>query len=301
MSENMLIPLASLPEDQMVLEVSDVDGLTMAYRRILDPIDKVTPYFSVHYKDGSTADEWNTINGLLSSGYTVARTEAIMDHIVSNLNAERIGYQYRRENTYVKLMFIVKGFELPADELTVADFILFKLLTNIDVESLNSKRTLAFCIINGFDGKFALTLNYGLVSTLFSGNETSPTHILRVTNQFVLDEFSRRLVHASDLSVNFTQIEDVKKIVNSKIAHLKSINVNAQFLDGMKKITPKKFQVAFFTVYDSLPDEFKNLYYVTYIWSRLCEGTTDIYREITLRRYLSVFLIARQKVLDSDK
>ena len=165
-------------------------------------------------------------------------------------------------------------------------------MTSIDVESINSKRTLSFCVINGFDGKFALTLNYGLLSTWYAGEASNPTATLKVNNQFVLDQFETRMIHASNLDVNFAQVEDVRKSVDNQVELFKTLAIDAPCLDGMSKIVPKKFKKQFFDVYDALPPEYQNLYYATYIWSRILEGSNNIYREIRLRSYLSKYVAA---------
>jgi hypothetical protein len=43
-------------------------------------------------------------------------------------------------------------------------------------------------------------------------------------------------------------------------------------------------------IYDALPEEYKNMYYATYIFSCILENNKDVNKELYLRKYVAAYI-----------
>jgi len=281
-----IIPLSEVNGN--ILQIKDFD-LDVAYKRIFDPAEKATNIWSIHFKDSGTSD-WFTINGSLTSRYSVAMTEKILSEIQRNMGGNLLDQKFKRSGTYIKALFLMSGFDIESEQINDADKVLFKLITGVDIDNLNSRRSLSFCAINGFAGNFALTLYYGIL-TLWSGTDSEHKPIKHgINNIFVLNNFATRLIHDSSLEINYSEIQDVKTNLTAEVDSHKRVVANIQFIQKFCDTFPKKFTKLFCTLFDDLPNEYKNLYYVTQIWSHLCSSVNDVYLEIRLRNFLAEYI-----------
>ena len=304
--EEMKVEPAPKPVSS-IINLSGVDAAVLVkdqnyefyYQRIKDPDGNKTPYFTLCYRESS--QPWATVNGVLSEGYSVAKTEDIIKEIQKSLNAELMGEKHYRDKTAVKTIFMFKDYSLDIDTYSEVDKILFNLMTTIDLDEIQSRSGLAFTIVNGFSGNYALMLNYGFVTSLFgtrAGNNDKVVK-LTVTNTFLLDEFSHRLVHDGKMKVSYAEVSNVKAQVGAKIQEFKDTPLTLEFMKGMERGFPKKFVTGFLKVYDELAPEFQNLYYASFIWSSFLETSKDLNKEIHLRRYVTAYLAQRK--LNAEK
>jgi len=282
-----IIPLLEIEGD--IIQFKDYD-LDIVYRRVLDPANQKTPLWSIHFKD-SNQTNWFTASGFLTKQYSIARTDKILAEIQENIGGKLLDQKFVRYKTYIKSMFLMSGFDLESEPVNMADKILFEMLTDIDIDEINSRRCLSFCAINSFAGDFALTLYYGILN-LYSSDKDGKTIRHNVNNIFILDEFGKRLVHNNVLDLNYLDVKNVKQKVKRTINRYKKIPIDIIFMDRIRINFSKRFIKAFCTLFDALPDEFKNLYYVTHILSHLCSLSNNIYFEIKLRNFLTSYMVS---------
>lgn len=289
-------------EESSIINLAGVDSAILIkdqnyefyYQRVYDPDKNKTPYFALSYRESN--QPWATVNGLLSESYSIAKTEDIIKEIQANLNAEFLGEKHYRHKTAVKTIFMFKDYELDVDTYSAVDRILFNLMTTIDLDEIQSRSGLAFTIVNGFSGNYALMLNYGFVTSLFGDKpgEEGKQVKLTVTNTFLLDEFSHRLVHDGKMEVGYATVSNVRAQVGNKIEEFKNTPLDIDFMTGLERGFPKKFVKGFLKIYDELADEFQNLYYASFIWSSFLETSKDLNKEIHLRRYVAAYLAKRK-------
>jgi hypothetical protein len=279
-----IISLQTISDSVLVQDMNYDFG----YKRVKDPDGSDTPYFSLSYRE--SGQPWLTCNGLLSEEYQVAKTSEIIKDIQASLGAKTIGEKHFRDKTSVKSIFILKDYVLDIPGDTDVDKILFNLMTNLNLEEITSKTGLAFGIINGFSGNLALQLNYSFVTALFGDKEDGTKAKASVSNPFVLDEFTHRLIHDDTLNLTYEQVKDVKSKCEDRINKFKQIPVDIDFLTGLTKAFPKKLVRTFIEMQDNLNDEFRNLYYASFILSYLIDADKNIVRELELRKYLSAFV-----------
>ena len=282
-----IIPLASQEGD--LIQFTDYD-LEMTYKRVKDPEDQNTNFWEVFYRDIGKPN-WFTVNGLLSKEFTIARTEALVGQLSTTLNAEVLTDRFFRSGTFAKIVFLLSGFEVqnPAS-VNDTDKLLFQLLTEIDIDEINSNSVLSFYIVNGLAGNSSLYLNYGLFTTFDGGNERQ----FAINNIFALWNFRTRMVHDSNFEVSYQDVQDVSGNISAQLTALAQIVPDIRFMAEVEDKFPKKYVTAFVNIFDQLPDEHKNLYYVTYIWSYLCKMTQNISLEIRLRKYLESYILSLQ-------
>lgn len=282
-----LIPLAS--QEGNLIQFKDYD-LEMAYKRVKDPSDALTDLWEVFYRDDGQTN-WLSANGLLTKVFTIARTEAIVAQLSANLNAEVLNDRFYRSGTFAKIVFLLRGFDVqnPAS-VSDTDKLLFNLLTEIDIDQINSTSALSFFIINGFAGNSSLYLNYGLFTNFDAGNN----RVFGLNNIFALWNFRTRLIHDNNLQLSYQEVQDVQSNVSAQLTALSSITPDIRFFAEVEEKFPKKYVTAFVSLFDQLPDDQKNLYYVTYLWSHLCKMTQNIPLEIRLRKYLEDYILSLQ-------
>jgi len=253
------------------------------YDEVILPDGKPSTFYTMAFKEDGWK-QWMLVNGLLSKEFTICRTEKAIEEISKSLGGELIGEKHWRDKTSVKSTFLIKGYTLDITSVSDADKIIFQLLTGVSINEIEQRSALAFHIINGFSGNLALQLNYGFITSHTAVGQTTK---LNISNVFILDEFSHRLIHNGKLGIEYSKVEDVKKACSQKIEKFKRLRPDVELMEGLVKGFPKKFIKTSLDIYDQLTDEYKNLYYLTHIFSAVLESTKQINKEIFLRKYIT--------------
>ncbi len=278
-----------------IISLADIDDSVLindmnyqfVYKRVTNPVDENTNYFTLHYKE-SQQEQWSTCRGLLSSDFTVLKTQYIINTIQSNLEGSLDNEKHFRSDTSVESTFTLSGYQIDIEDETDEDRILFQLLTDIDPDlELIISNELTFNIINGFSGNYALQLNYGLLKT-FEGVDEDEN--IAINNIFILDDYSVRLIHDNNLSISIESVVDVQNSIQEKISKYKQLRFDESALESFVSSFPKKFTKKFVSMFDILPSDFQNFYYATYILSVLLQEEKKIYLEVKLRSFISKYI-----------
>ena len=223
---------------------------------------------------------------MLSKEFTIAKTENVLNDILTSLSSTVL---YRRDKSYKTFSvidFTLKDLSVLNSKLEKDDklsLFLFKLMSNIDPLATNTNTELSFSLVNAFGGEHTLCLSYGLL-TKFSVNIGGVIQTKNINNLIVLDSFSTRLIHNASMTVNISDITDVKNKIEEKITRWKSILIEDDELKMFEDNFSKKFMIKFMGVFSGFPDEIKNLFYVSYLLSYLIENekNVNLYRSISL-------------------
>lgn len=252
------------------------------YRRIFDPEQQSKKFFNLFFKEqGQPA--WNVCNGVLTDDFTVVKTEDVIRQISSDLNSEIVKEKHYRHTTFVKSTFVLKEYDLDITEDSLANKIIFKLVTGIDANiNIYTKSGIAFSVINGFSGNYALQLNYYFLKNFRAGDK-----IYALSNMFILDEYTTKLIHNTKFSVSYAEVTSVKQNIERKIQEFKNEQVDQEFIDAFLESFPKKFGKQFMSYFEKLPDMHKNFYFTSFIWSTLLDSSQNIPLEIKLRKFVS--------------
>lgn len=257
------------------------------YKRVINPDNNPTDLFNLFYREQSQ-ETWITCNGLLSEDFTVAKTEDVIQQIRENLDTELLTERHFRSDTSVKSKFTLGGFELEGVESEAsADKLIFQLVTNLNLNDVVSSYGMSFSIINGFSGNHKLKLSYGLMMDIFSESQDKK---LSLTNELLLDEFTISLIHDQNMSVTVEQVGNVRDNITSKIEHFKGLTLNVDFFEELAEKMPKKFMKLFASLWDDLPEQFRNFYYATFLWGVILEKYQKISLEIKLRNFISAYM-----------
>jgi hypothetical protein len=141
---------------------------------------------------------------------------------------------------------------------------------------------LTFNIINGFAGNHALQLSFGLLKTIKS-NIGSEEKVLPINNIFILDKFTKRLIHDGRMSISIQDVTDVQREIVSQVELFKRYNMTQSIVDDICGRITKKFAKKFISLYENLPENLRNFYYCSFILSVLVESEKNISLEIKLR------------------
>jgi len=266
-----LIPFTEI---EKAVEFEDIQK-HIVYGRVFTPGHESSGYSILHYKnwddDNQVWTGWKTKSGLLSNMYTAIKTPYAMNAILENLQAEVEDKKEISENTYSYINFALKNLstlELPDDK---KDQLIFKLLTNISPDSINSNTKLLFTLVNSFGGEHRISLKFGLLSSFEVKNNAGQQHMLDLKNFILLDKFSVDLIHNNNLELKAVDITNVKDKINKRIREFKDLNVTEKHLELFEEKFTKKMYEAFLGFYNSIGDEYKNFYYISYILSYLCQ------------------------------
>jgi hypothetical protein len=276
--------LTRLIDVQNNIAVNDMNYI-FHYTRVIKPDNVASNLFALHYKENQQTN-WSSCKSLLTDQFTVAKTDLIIGQIQDNLGGNIQGERHYRSDTSVKSSFTLSGYQIDIGEEPDIDLVLFKLMTNLDAEiRVLTSSKLTFNIINGFSGNHALSLNFGLMKTMTT--DTNDGRIVPVNNVFILDKFTKRIVHDNRLSINIEDVTNVQRNIVEQITNFKRVEFTPALVETMNSVFPKKFMKKFSGMYDNLPENLRNYYYVTYILSSLLDDEKKIALEIKLRAFIS--------------
>ncbi len=283
-----LIRLVDITNGELVVDMN----YYYYYYRVFNPQQQPTNYFILHYKE-KDQEQWNTCKGLLSKDFTVAKTDLILQQLKDNLGGITGNEKMYRSGTSVKSSFTLTGFDIDVEE-DATNTLLFKLLTNIDSTVICDSK-LSFNVINGFSGNHALQLNFGLLKILKS-NESNYEQSATVNNVFLLDKYTKRIIHDNRLSINIQDITEVQQSIASRIDVFKRYKFSQELINQLASKSTKSFYLKLISLYEMLPDEFKTFYYVSYILSSLLDSEQKIILELKMRRFIDyhINLLQRQ-------
>lgn len=265
MADNrILVNLADISDDGF--EIKE-EKYTYFYQRVYDPDKKKHPNWLIFIMptNTKTQSEWRLVtSGVLTDEYTVASTEGITDTILKGLK-EKCSYKCIHCDLYgsVVSVFTTENMKLniPADD--EVNRAIFKLITGIesDISHVTCNSSLSFTISNSMTGKSALTLNYGMLNEY---NQQS----LRVNNTYLFPDFEVPLIHDKKLILNFDKATKIKEIFESRVGLFKSIPVNDDFIQEIKKCFPVKvYNTHLLNAWNQFDSELRNLYYLTFLIS----------------------------------
>ena len=277
-----LVPLANVENNVLVEDMN----YRFHYERVKKPDGNPSNYFALHYRE-EQQEQWSSCKNLLTNVFTVAKTEAVIAQIQESLEGNVENEHHYRSDTSVKSSFTLSGYQIDVEPESEVDLVLFKLITNIDADTeMISSAGLTFNLINGFSGNHALSLAFGLLKTMRTqvGDDTK---IIPINNVFLLDSFTKRLIHDNHLSISIEDVTNVQQAIQNRINAYKSQMFTTAIMDEIMEKLPKKFGKKFIALFDNLPEPLRNFYYVTYIFSVLLDGERNIALEIKLKSMIS--------------
>ena len=299
--EAPLIPL----QDSGLIHLADVENNTCIqdmdyyfyYDRVKKPDGNNSNYFSLQYREAQQ-EQWIICKSLLSTMFTVVKTQEVIRQIQTSLTGNIENEHHFRSGPSVKSSFLLSGYHIDIAAEPEVDRILFQLLTNIDTDiELLTTSNLTFNIINGFSGNHALQLNYGLLKTIVSG-QNEDTKIIPINNIFVLDRFTKRLIHDNHLSINIEDVTNVQLAIQTQINDYRRAPFSQDMIDELERGLPKKFYKKFISMFENVPENLRNFYYATYILSVMLDAERSIALEIKLRTLVTKKLHDILKVID---
>jgi len=252
------------------------------YTRVKNPDDVFTPYFALHYKE-QQQENWSSCRNLLSDKFTVAKTAAVITQIRESLGGDIQSERHYRSGTSAKSIFTLSGFQIDVVPEPDINTVLFKLITNINSEiNVLTSSNLTFNIINGYAGNHALQLSFGLLKTI-TANSGSEDRIVPINNIFLLDKYTKRLIHDNRMNISISDVVNVQQQIINQIVLFKRLNMTQSIFNDICEKLPKKFAKKFISLYDNLSEDIRNFYYCSFILSMLLDDEKDITLEIKLR------------------
>ena len=279
----MFVKLRDVQENACI---SDMNYL-FHYHRLKAPDQVLTNYFALFYKEAQQ-EQWSTCKNILSNEFTVAKTSLIIDQIKANLGGDVSNEKHFRETTSVKSTFALTGYQINnvTDE-SESDLILFNLLTNVVATTVtHNPPKLTFNILNGFAGNMALSLSFGILKSIRTTIDDIGTEV-SLNNVFLLDHFTKRLIHNESLSINIEDVVNVQNQIQNQINAFKRFSPPQIVIEELVALMPKKASKKFVAMWDSLPDTFKNWYYCSYVLTAIIDSEKRISLEIKLRAYVT--------------
>lgn len=290
-----LIPLRRIDDHVLIHDMN----YQFYYDRVKKPDRTNSNYFALHYKE-EQQELWTSCPSLLTTVFTIAKTEYVINQIQESLEGAISDERHYRSGTSVKSSFTLSGYQIDIEDEPDVDKVLFQLITNIETGlDVLTSANLTFNLINGFSGNHALQLNYGLMKTM-QMQVDDETKILPINNIFVLDRFTKRLIHDNNLSISIEDVTNVQQAIQNQINNYHRIPVTQEIVNEFVEKFPKKISKKFVALYDNIPENLRNFYYVTYILSVLLDNERNISLEIKLRKFVSEKIEFILSLVDED-
>lgn len=251
------------------------------YKRIFNPEGELSDFFTLFYQEEGM-DDWFIVRGILSKNYTVVKTEDLIARIIFDLQGDMLSEKHFRDRTVVKSTFLLRDYQLDVERDALQPRLIFKLLTGIDQESVNSRTGLAFSVINGFSGNLALVLSYGFLLNMVAGDKR-----ISINNMFLFHDYTKRLIHGSSMYINYEEVNNIRENCSRQISKFRDVPITDDFISNIAHVSPVKFSEPFVASMDMLPVEYRDMYHVSYILSNLVEGEKNISLEMRLRKLMS--------------
>jgi len=265
-------------------------GTEWVYRKIHKPYnDKPTTYWNLFYKN-KDLDDYNIIPGVLSSKYTIVKTQDIVENIKKSLGGDVTDPPKIVRNTSdISVSFTLEEFEfrdkIEDSSAMEEDHFLFNLLTDINIDEIKRKTSLSFNVINSMTGSRSVILRYGFYTKIIPNIKSIKP--LLINNTYILDDFANQLSHGKNLNITYHEVANVQKNISNKIDEYKNTPVSDETIELFKKynflIKPVKMIMS---IWNNLPKEYKNFYYFTMIISYVVSGTRHINLELKMRRFI---------------
>lgn len=268
-----------------------VDDLTknLLYRRVFTPTEQPSPYFALFYKEKEAAI-WNTKSGLLSNDFTIVKTEDVFNEIKTNLNSQET---YRKDaswDTFSKIDFVLNGvstLNLNTTDDEKLNMLMFKLMTNINPETVNSETKLSFTLVNAFGGEHTLYVAYGLLTNFSIKKTDGTTENSSVNNLLILSKYGKRLIHNENMTIRFSDVADIKAKIQARIDKFKAVVFDADVVKLFEEKFTKKFFNQIMAIVSAIPAEYHNLFYVSYILSHIISTSKNINAVATCGKVLN--------------
>ena len=286
--------MTELTQSQVLIRLADAEdnvsfidnGIQYHYKRVKNPEGISAPYYELFFKKESNPT-WFTVNGLLSTKFTIAKTESVVETIESSLNCKRTDVKiYRYSLTTHKYIFSLPGFEIPLTNVSAGEKFIFALLTGINLDTIKSNYSLRFSIINSMSGNESLQLQYYIMMNLSDPNSDTKAS---VNNMFVLTDHFHTLIHNNSLKLHYAEVSNVQSEANSIVNSYLNVPVTNEFINKFNSYFPKVVCESIIPRFSSLPKELQNLYYFTIITSEFVSRSTRYLLEKSLRRFVSDF------------
>ena len=267
-------------------EITDMNYI-FRYHRLKLPTNNYSNYFALFYKERQQ-DTWSVSRSLLSKDFTAAKTEVVINQIQENLGGVVHDQRHFREQTSVKCSFTLTGYNIDINDDNDMDKVLFALITNINTDAaLLKSAALTFNVINGFGGNLALNLSFGVMKTLRVDGIGNEDKSASMNNIFLLDSFTKRLIHDSRMDINISDVTNVQNQLARQIETFKRFTVSQTMFEELMDLMPKKISKKFECMFYALPENFRNWYYCSYVLSAVVEAEKRIVLEVKLRSHVT--------------
>ncbi len=267
-----------------LVELQDFDHI-YKYQRLISPEDKDTEHWVAYVKQ-EDAEESHIASGVLSKFYTAVATEEVFNTIAKQLGGDVVLEKHHRFGSLSSCNFVMTGYSLDYKDESEANKVIFNLLTGINEDVMDQHNVLSFNILNSLTGSHSLCLNYGYMPNLKSASG----QILTVNNLFVLNEFRSRLIHNKKLSLNFSEIQNVKSHLADSIKLYKDTPIDSKLVETLGDKFMKRIIKRVSKIVGKLPDKFMNMYYLTYIISHVSDMEKRLDFDIECRKFITQYV-----------
>lgn len=265
------------------IEFSEFGEYKYLFKRVFTPSGEATNYFSVFCKDVKYGEEWETLNGLLSSRYSVLQLEKFVNSVITDQIIPGSG-----EINCIPFLISYKmktPIELSIFEDEESKWI-YSILTGTLMERINEIDTntaLGLVCTNSYSGKLGVKIDYTLENTINNKEFVEFFTLLRHSNNV------KHLTTNSDI---VKDIADIKTQINAEKERIKSKKEVDNVIQAIaKKIGKASISRRFLSLCEGL-GELKNLYYVLLTLSIVFNEEPDLNSIISVRNYVYSLLIS---------
>lgn len=242
------------------LEITEFNQQTYKFCKVKDPNGEYTDKFEVFTRPVGSAT-WDILNGLLTERYSVARLEPFVESLSNSINL--IGTPSARIDGFKSMW--VGGLQSPInlwdDE---SAKLVFALITGTPIEAIDNITTkLNVMVVNSYDGKGKLRIDYALKTTAQANGSSQEFH-----DYFSLVKFSSKVIHGQNLENVSADINTIMTNIQATVDVLKTISIEEN--DLVEKIAqrmPSDGKNALMSIWETMVPDIKNMYYLAIVSS----------------------------------
>lgn len=289
--------LSAATLNENIYQFNEFDKMTIAYKRVLDPSGKPTDCFTCHCNmNGEThgkdddALKYHTSNTSLSDHYVVTRLSDLVNTLKGHITITT------EENSVKPFMsswngITTKQLNLISNEIEKDMFFIYCGM-DPDKEFTSNQGTIELYLMNSYNGKSSVYVNYA-----FSINaQDTDNNTYSMKDFFTLSHNSNRFLHkGTNIEDIVTALANIESDMSDEIDILKAYIPKEKELAliGSKLKSGKKKE--FLAAYESMPDNYKNLYYALILLSSKISNNYNVSEHLMLQPIVNKIIEAAHK------
>jgi hypothetical protein len=290
-----------------IVNVTEFNRMKFIYKTIIDPSNKDTKYYSCHCNLDNNKDSdgnlvWYTNNLCLSSHYRVAHIESFVKTLKEQIDISNDSvYDIYPFSLSWKGSVVGEDLELFNNEY---EKVVYELMTGNIANFKPVKNNLDIYVLNSYDGKSSLNLNFVTKMAVSNGIKTE-----YIKDFFTLATIHNKVTHKGSFEKVCSNISSVTNTYRTNAVILKNFMLEKKEYDEITEEVASKFSGdskrklnGLFEGLFGLEPKHRNLFYIMFATSQVLDKEYNPHRHISLNQIFGkLFVLAKKRYDEINK